>query len=44
MEEIKDRIYNVLQYIPSDRLIIGPDCGLAMLPKDICIQKLKNME
>ena len=43
IKEIKDRIYEILKFIPPNRLIIGPDCGLAMLPTDICIQKLKNM-
>jgi len=43
IEDIKNRINEVLKYIPSERLIIAPDCGLAMLPKNICIQKLKNM-
>lgn len=43
VEEIKGRIKKVLEHIPPERLIIGPDCGLAMLPTDICIRKLKNM-
>ena len=43
VEEIKDRIKKVLEYIPPERLIVAPDCGLAMLPTDICIHKLKNM-
>lgn len=41
VEEIKKRIEEVLKI--TKLLTISPDCGLAMLPKDICIKKLKNM-
>ena len=41
--EIEDRIKQLLQYIPKERLIIAPDCGLGYLPKPILISKLKNM-
>ena len=43
VEEIKTRINTVLQYIPPSRLVIAPDCGLGMLPEDICEKKLNNM-
>jgi len=41
--EIKNRITEILRYIPAERLIIAPDCGLGMLPRELCIEKLKNM-
>ncbi|MBT4604118.1 cobalamin-independent methionine synthase II family protein [archaeon] len=43
VEEIKNHIEEVLQNIPAERLMIAPDCGLAMLPIEICKAKLKNM-
>jgi len=36
-------IKETIQYIPKERLIIAPDCGLGYLPKSILISKLKNM-
>ena len=32
-----------LRYLKPENLYVGPDCGLAMLPLDIAIKKLKNM-
>jgi len=29
--------------MPGDRLILAPDCGLGLLPKDSLHQKLSNM-
>ena len=42
-EEIKTRVTEALQYIPEERLILAPDCGLGMLPVDLVSAKLKNM-
>lgn len=28
----QDRIRNAVKYIPADRLMIAPDCGLGLLP------------
>ncbi|XP_038058304.1 5-methyltetrahydropteroyltriglutamate--homocysteine methyltransferase-like [Patiria miniata] len=41
--EIRDRLKSALNYIPSDRLGVAPDCGLGFLPREIMRQKLKNM-
>ncbi|XP_033639156.1 5-methyltetrahydropteroyltriglutamate--homocysteine methyltransferase-like [Asterias rubens] len=43
VDEIRERLKNALQFIPSDRLVVAPDCGLAFLPHDIMRQKLLNM-
>ena len=43
VEEIRDHIADVLQYIPKERLIISPDCGLIYLTRDMIEQKLRNM-
>jgi len=41
--EIGRHIKDVLQKIPAERLVIAPDCGLGMLPADICKEKIRNM-
>jgi 5-methyltetrahydropteroyltriglutamate--homocysteine methyltransferase len=41
--EIEDRLRDALQYIDADRLMVAPDCGLALLPMDILKEKLTNM-
>jgi len=43
VEEIRDHIRDVLQYIPKERLMVAPDCGLIFLPIDIAEKKLRNM-
>ena len=43
VEEIQDRVQQVLQHIPQERLILAPDCGLGFLPEDIMRKKLQNM-
>ncbi len=43
VEGIRDRIRMALEHIDKDRLLAGPDCGLAMLPRDLSRQKLRNM-
>ena len=43
VDEIRDHIADVLQYIPKERLIVAPDCGLIFLPMDIAEKKLRNM-
>ena len=42
-EEIVDRLKAALDHIDGDRLIAAPDCGLAMLGRDLAMQKLTNM-
>ena len=43
VEEIRDRVEQVLKHVPRERLIIAPDCGLGFLPEDIMKKKLENM-
>lgn len=42
-EEIQERVTEALNYIEEDRLILAPDCGLALLPPPVLKLKLKNM-
>ena len=43
VEEIRQHIAEVLEFIPPERLIIAPDCGLLFLSMDLAKQKLTNM-
>ncbi len=43
VEEIEARLRQALEHIDADRLIVGPDCGLGMLPREIVLAKLENM-
>ena len=42
-EEIKLRLEDALGHIDPKRLIVGPDCGLGFLGRDLAIQKLHNL-
>mmetsp|Transcript_28742 Transcript_28742/g.34917 ORF Transcript_28742/g.34917 Transcript_28742/m.34917 type:complete len:406 (-) Transcript_28742:130-1347(-) len=42
-EQIEKRIEDVLTQIPPERLLIAPDCGLAMLPLHMITSKLQAM-
>jgi 5-methyltetrahydropteroyltriglutamate--homocysteine methyltransferase len=42
-ELIADRIRRALEYVPADRLMINPDCGLRHLAPDVARQKLGAM-
>lgn len=39
-EEIIDRVHDVAEAIPLDRLVLAPDCGLGMLSTDLAMAKL----
>eukprot|EP00795_Rhopilema_esculentum_P013414 gene13414-4280_t len=43
VDEICDHISDVLKYIPKERLIVAPDCGMIFLPLNLAEQKLTNM-
>jgi len=43
VQQIVDRVKLALQYIPRERLILAPDCGLGFLPKNLIREKLANM-
>ena len=43
VDEISDQLYAALNHINSGRLIVGPDCGLGMLPEEIARAKLENL-
>eukprot|EP00811_Abedinium_folium_P035833 NODE_8594_length_1483_cov_8.415929.p1 GENE.NODE_8594_length_1483_cov_8.415929~~NODE_8594_length_1483_cov_8.415929.p1 ORF type:complete len:369 (+),score=115.43 NODE_8594_length_1483_cov_8.415929:85-1191(+) len=43
VEEIENRLNEVLQHVPPERLIVSPDCGLGFLTPELVRQKLGNM-
>ena len=43
VDEIVEHIKDVMKYLPKERLVIAPDCGLIYLPRDFMEQKLKNL-
>ena len=42
-ELVASRIRRALDYVPADRLMINPDCGLRHLPPEVTRQKLRAM-
>jgi 5-methyltetrahydropteroyltriglutamate--homocysteine methyltransferase len=40
---VAERIRRALPYVPVERLIVAPDCGLKYLPRDVAFAKLKAM-
>lgn len=43
VEEIRNRLLAALNHIDTERLLAAPDCGLAMLGRDLAIKKLNNL-
>ncbi len=42
-ELVAERIRRALEYVPADRLMVNPDCGLRHLAPDVARQKLRAM-
>jgi 5-methyltetrahydropteroyltriglutamate--homocysteine methyltransferase len=42
-EEVAERIRGALKYIPAERLVIAPDCGMKYLPRNVAFGKMKAM-
>ena len=42
-DEVAERIREALTYVPADRLIVGTDCGLYQLARDLAFRKLRNL-
>ena len=42
-EEVADRIRAGLRFVPADRLVPAPDCGMKYLPRARAFGKLKAM-
>jgi 5-methyltetrahydropteroyltriglutamate--homocysteine methyltransferase len=42
-DEVAERVRRALPYVPADRLVLAPDCGMKYLPRDSAFGKLKAM-
>ena len=42
-ETVAERIRRALPYVPADRIIVAPDCGMKYLPRDVAFGKMKAM-
>jgi 5-methyltetrahydropteroyltriglutamate--homocysteine methyltransferase len=42
-EEVAGRIRRALGYVPADKLVPAPDCGMKYLPRDVAFGKLKAL-
>lgn len=42
-ELVAERIRAALQYLPAERIVVAPDCGMKYLPRDIAFGKLSAM-
>ncbi|MFT4717006.1 MAG: 5-methyltetrahydropteroyltriglutamate--homocysteine methyltransferase [Paracoccaceae bacterium] len=43
VDEIVERMRDILKIIPAENLIAAPDCGLGFLGRELTLQKLTNM-
>jgi 5-methyltetrahydropteroyltriglutamate--homocysteine methyltransferase len=41
--EVADRIRRALPYVPADRIVVAPDCGMKYLPRSVAYEKLAAM-
>jgi 5-methyltetrahydropteroyltriglutamate--homocysteine methyltransferase len=42
-EVVAQRIRAALQYVPPERLMVAPDCGMKYLPRDVADRKLRAL-
>jgi 5-methyltetrahydropteroyltriglutamate--homocysteine methyltransferase len=42
-ETVAARIRRALAYVPAERLVIAPDCGMKYLPHDVALAKMQAM-
>ena len=42
-ETVAARIRKALPYVPAERLVIAPDCGMKYLPRDVAFGKMQAM-
>src|SRR6202000_1471976 len=40
---VAGRVRRALEYVPAQRLILAPDCGMKYLPRDSAFGKLQSM-
>jgi 5-methyltetrahydropteroyltriglutamate--homocysteine methyltransferase len=42
-EEVVERVDRALRYVPPERVILAPDCGMKFLPREAAAGKLRSM-
>jgi 5-methyltetrahydropteroyltriglutamate--homocysteine methyltransferase len=42
-DEVAERVRSALPYVPPERLVLAPDCGMKYLPRDVALGKLTAM-
>ena len=42
-EVVAYRVRHALSYVPPERLVVAPDCGMKYLPRDVAYRKLRAM-
>ena len=42
-ETIASRIRDALKFVPAERLVVAPDCGMKYLPREVAFGKLRAM-
>ena len=42
-DNVADRIRAALKFVPPERLIPAPDCGMKYLPREVAFGKLKAL-
>jgi 5-methyltetrahydropteroyltriglutamate--homocysteine methyltransferase len=42
-EVVAQRLRDALRYVPPERLLVAPDCGMKYLPRDVAERKLRAM-
>lgn len=42
-ELVAERIESALAFLPPERVVVAPDCGMKYLPRNVAYQKLRNM-
>ena len=43
VEQVKANIKNGLEVVPPEQLVVSPDCGLKLLPREVAYQKMENV-
>jgi len=43
VEEIKANIRKALEVVPPEQLVVSPDCGLKLLPREVAYEKMANL-
>jgi len=42
-EVVAERIRGAMRHVPTERIVVAPDCGMKYLPRDVAYGKLCNM-